>query len=140
MKSKSLLPLLLLGTCALSHALTDEGKKAADELISALKEESRVIDEADPESGRSQSSKMLLRQVQTALGKGNDFYLEQMLDNLDGKPARRKGERLPRKTERGAEKQPRPADAANHRPPGRAGEKHLREMPRRHLSPRSSTD
>lgn len=86
MKSKSLLPLLLLGTCALSHALTDEGKKAADELISALKEESRVIDEADPESGRSQSSKMLLRQVQTALGKGNDFYLEQMLDNLDGNP------------------------------------------------------
>lgn len=84
MKSNRLLPLLLLGTCTLTQALTEEGEKAANELIATLKEESQIIAEAAPDSSRLQNAQAAIRQIQSAISKGNDTYLEQALDNLEG--------------------------------------------------------
>jgi hypothetical protein len=86
MKTRNLLPVLLFGTCTLSLGLTEAEKKATDELISALKEESKAIDDSDPDSSRSQNIRMILRQIQSAANKGSDVYLEQTLDNIEVNP------------------------------------------------------
>lgn len=80
MHRKILVPLILLGFTCGSHALTDEGKRAAEELISALREETKVPEGSNSENNRGYSAKQFIGQLLSAIAKGNDSYIEQALE------------------------------------------------------------
>lgn len=76
-----LFSLALLGLSSACPALTEDGKKAADELIASLKDEAKALDEANPDHNRGDPAKQFIRQLQSAVAKGNESYIEQILEN-----------------------------------------------------------
>ena len=83
MRPQKLIPLLLLALAARSAALSEDGKKAGEEIVSALKEELKELAGNDVNENRGYAVKQYLRQIQNALAQENSRQLIQYLDNYD---------------------------------------------------------
>jgi hypothetical protein len=85
MYQKALIPLLFLGLAASSPALTDAGKAAGEELISALKEEAKSFKGKDKAAGEDDNKEYAVNQsiaqIQTAIKQGNNRQLERLQEN-----------------------------------------------------------
>ncbi len=81
MNRKTLVPLIFLGLSYSCYALTDAGRKAAEELISSLQEEVKVKEGSDPNNNSGYPVKEFIRQLQSVIAKDNDSYIVQTLDS-----------------------------------------------------------
>ncbi|MES2661110.1 MAG: hypothetical protein V4689_20985 [Verrucomicrobiota bacterium] len=81
MSPRKLVPLLILALAARSLALTEEVKKAGDQLVTTLQEEMKEAIGGDDDN-EAAAVKQYLRQVQNALAQENNRMLEQFLDNF----------------------------------------------------------
>lgn len=81
MHAKKLVPLLLLCLVARSSALSEDGKKLGDELVTTLQEEVKDLAEGDDANNQLASLKQYIRQVQNALAQENNRSIEQFLEN-----------------------------------------------------------
>ncbi|MEO5912848.1 MAG: hypothetical protein ABIS50_01355 [Luteolibacter sp.] len=82
MTSGKLIPLLILTLAARSSALSEEAKKAGDELVTTLQEEMKNLAVGDDEEHQAGSLKQFIRQIQAGLAQDNSRVLEQTLDNF----------------------------------------------------------
>lgn len=81
MSLRKILPLFAIALAARSQALTEEGRKTGDELVTTLQLELKEIAVGDDDN-RAFALKQYLRQVQAALAQENNRQLEQVLENF----------------------------------------------------------
>ena len=77
-----LIPLILLALAARAAALSEEGKVAADELVTNLQEEMKAMLAGDDDNHGVASLKQYIRQIQAALAEENNRSIEQYLGNF----------------------------------------------------------
>ena len=77
-----LIPLMLLALAARAAALSEDGKKAADELVTNLQEEMKAMLAGDDENHKAASLKQYIRQIQAAIAEDNNRSIEQYLGNF----------------------------------------------------------
>ncbi len=82
MRLASLLSLCLLTVSTSALAVTDEVKKAADELVLILKEESNPFNQKGDEGDRRQYLKQAITQVQSLLAQGYSRRSDQTLEGM----------------------------------------------------------
>lgn len=85
MQPKLLIPWVLLSLAAQLPALTEDGKVAGEELLTAIKDEANKLADIDPGNNRDHSARYLIRQIQAALATGNNRQIEQLLESTDVK-------------------------------------------------------
>ncbi|MES2440792.1 MAG: hypothetical protein V4584_17130 [Verrucomicrobiota bacterium] len=81
MHAKSLIPILLVCLAARSPALSPEGKKTGEELVTNLKEEMKALAGDDQNQNEIAAIRQYLRQVQNALGQESDRQIPSLLEN-----------------------------------------------------------
>jgi hypothetical protein len=77
-----LMPLVFLALAARSAALTEDGKRAGDELVTTLQDEMKAKAAGDDDIREAASIKQYIRQIQAALAQDNNRMIDQILDNL----------------------------------------------------------
>lgn len=82
MKAKQLIPILTLCFASGSRALTEEGSKAGDALVTGLLEEIKDLEAGDNGDVRSAALKQYIRQVKMALAQEDNRSISQYLDNF----------------------------------------------------------
>jgi hypothetical protein len=83
MRPQKLIPVLLLGLINHSSAISEERKRAGDEIISSLKGELKELAGNEDDDDRSDAVKQYLRQIQSALAQENGEYIIQSLESND---------------------------------------------------------
>lgn len=81
MKAYHLIPVLIFALTAGSRALTEEGRKVGDELVTALQEELTEVEGGDNGEIRAAAVKQYMRQVKAALAQDDNRSTSQYLEN-----------------------------------------------------------
>ena len=82
MTSSKLIPLLIIALVARASALSEDGKKSVDELVTTLQEEMKTMEAGDDANHGAASLKQFIRQIQATLAEDNNRSLEQVLGNF----------------------------------------------------------
>jgi hypothetical protein len=82
MHAKNLIPLFLVILAARALALSPEGRKSGEELVTTLKEEMKALAGNDENQNELMSIRQYLRQIEAALTQESNRQIQQILENF----------------------------------------------------------